>query len=322
MVPGRTADEIDGIRRALSSAEIGRIPPHLTLVPPVNVPEADVARVADLVRTAAAAFVPLALDLGPVTSFLPLNPVCYLAVSGERPVLAALESLVSRLRSGPLAAPASRRELPFVPHVTVNQHMAPERIAPAVAALAGYGAHVVFEGVTVLEFIEAERRWIALFEAPFGEPALLGRGGVEIELSLSDRLDPVAADWSRRWWAQYSVGQYGPDVRPDEPFAITARLGGVIAGAAEGDVRGATCRLARLMVAADRRGTGVGTQLLRATEHHAAGRGCSRVRLEALAGSRAEGFYRGRGYEVTATLPRWREGRDFSLMERALAPYQ
>lgn len=322
MVPGRTADEIDGIRRALSSAEIGRIPPHLTLVPPVNVREVDVATAVDLVRGVAAASAPLALDLGPVTSFLPSNPVCYLAVSGEPPALAAVESLASRLRAGPLAAPSSRRELPFVPHVTVNQHMSRERIAPAVAALAGYEAHVVFEGVTLLEFIEADRRWVALFEAPFGAPALVGRGGVEIELSLSDRLDPPAADWSRRWWAQYSVGQYGPDVRPDEPFAITARLGGVMAGAAEGDVRGATCRLARLMVAADGRGMGVGTQLLRATEHHAVERGCSRVCLEALAGSRAEGFYRGRGYEVTANLPRWREERDFLLMERALPAHQ
>jgi hypothetical protein len=40
--------------------------------------------------------------------------------------------------------------------------------------------------------------------------------------------------------------------------------------------------------------------------------------LEALAGSRAEGFYLGRGYEVVASLPRWREERDFSLMERRL----
>ena len=318
MVPARTADEIDGLRRALSSAEVARIAPHVTLVPPVNVRDDDLPAACDLVREVAAEFPPLALELGPASSFLPANPVCYLAVSGEAGVVEALSVLVSKLRRGPLAAPARRPELPFVPHVTINQHMARERIAPAVAALDGYRAHVVFEGVTLLEFSETERRWAGLFEAPFLEPAVVGRGGVEIELSLSDRLDPIAADWSRRAWELYSIQRFGPAGRAAEAFAITARVAGQLAGAAEGEVRGALCRLGSLMVGADWRGAGVGTQLLRACEHHALDRACARVRLEALAGSRAEGFYRGRGYETVARLPRWRQERDFVLMERSL----
>jgi len=239
-------------------------------------------------------------------------------VTGAQRVLDALSRLVAQLRSGPLAAPASRRELPFVPHVTLSQHMAPERIGPAVAALDGYRAHVVFECVTLLEFSEAERRWCNLAAVPFVAPAVVGRGGLEIELSLSDRPEPIAAEWSRRAWEQYSIQQYGPGVRPDEPFAVAARIDGELAGLAEGEVRGLTCRLARLMVGPDWRGAGVGTQLLRATEHHALEQGCGQVRLEALAGSRAESFYRGRGYEVAARLPRWRQERDFVLMERSL----
>jgi 2'-5' RNA ligase/ribosomal protein S18 acetylase RimI-like enzyme len=318
MVPGRTADEINGLRRALSSGEVERIGPHVTLVPPVNVRQDDVAAVGEFAREVASEFAPLALELGPAATFLPRNPVCYLAVSGEEAALDALVRLASRLGSGALAAPASRRQLAFVPHVTINQHMEPEQIAPAVAALSGYRAGVVFEAVTLLEFSESDRRWSKLVEAPLARPAVVGRGGVEIALSLSSRLDPPAADWSQRAWQQYSARQYGPAVRPDEPFAITARMAGEIAGVAEGEVRSTLCRLARLMVGPDRRGTGIGSQLLRATEHHAAARGCRFVRLEALAGSRAEGFYLGRGYEVVASLPRWREERDFSLMERRL----
>ncbi len=318
MVPGRTADEIDGIRRALASGEIDRIAPHVTLVPPVNVREDDIPAACDLVRAVAAEFAPLALELGPPTSFLPRNPVCFLAVSGATGVLESLGGLVSKLSTRPLAAPPARRVLPFVPHVTINQQMEPGRIATAVAALAAYQAAVVFEAVTLLEFVEAERRWVALCDAPFGAPVVVGRGGVEIELSLSEQLDPGETDWSRRAWEQYSVRQYGPGTVPDVPFAITARLSGEIAGVVEGEIRARVCRLARLMVSPERRGTGVGSQLLRATEHHAVERGCGRVRLEALLGSRAEGFYRGRGYEVTATLPRWREDRDFVVMERVL----
>jgi 2'-5' RNA ligase len=70
MVRGRLADEINGLRRALASAEIDRIAPHVTLVPPVNVTDADVPTACELLRSVAAGFGPLALDLGPPRSFL------------------------------------------------------------------------------------------------------------------------------------------------------------------------------------------------------------------------------------------------------------
>jgi len=318
MVTGRAADEIDGLRRALSSAEIDRIAPHITLVPPVNVTDGEVPVACDLLRSVAAGFGPLELDLGPPTSFLPRNPVCYLTVSGDQEAIGGLASLAAGLATGPLAPPAVRRMRPFVPHVTIRQRMDRDKLVAAVAVLDGYRAHVVFERVTLLEYSAAERRWRDLCDAPFAAPLLRGRGGIEIELSLSRRSDPAVEDWSRRTWEQYAVAQHGPDVRPDEPFTICARIGGVLAGVAEGDVRGLTCRLARLMVSPEWRNAGVGTQLLRASEDHGVESGCARVRLEALAGSRAEGFYLGRGYEVVGTLPRWREERDFVVMETAL----
>jgi GNAT superfamily N-acetyltransferase len=319
MLAGREASEIDGLRRALSSAEINRIAPHVTLVPPVNVAEQDVPPACDLLRSVAADCGPLELDLGPPSSFLPVNPVCYLTVSGETDMLVALASLASRLGTGPLAPPPARPGRAFVAHVTINQHMAPERIAAAVEVLHGYRAHVVFEGVTLLEYSDAERRWRVLCDAPFRGPVLRGRGGVEIELSFSRHPDPGVLDWSRRTWEQYSVAQYGPDVHPDEPFTIAARVNGELAGVVEGEVRGLTCRLARLMVSPEWRSAGVGTQLLRAAEEHAIESGCARIRLETLAGSRAEGFYRGRGYEIVSNLSRWRGERDFVVMEAPLA---
>jgi hypothetical protein len=56
--------------------------------------------------------------------------------------------------------------------------------------------------------------------------------------------------------------------------------------------------------------------MLRAVERLGLERGCGRIRLETLSGGPAEQFYAGRGYVVTGTLPRWREERDFVLMER------
>lgn len=320
MVTGRVADEIDGIRRALASAEIDRIAPHVTLVPPVNVTDAEVSDACDQLRSVAAGFGPLELDLGPPASFLPGNPVCYLEVSGDQSALDDLSLLAARLGTGPLAPPPGRRERPFVPHVTIRQRMDRDKLAAAVSVLDGYRARVVLEHVTLLEYSATERRWRDLCDARFGGPALRGRGGIEIEVSLSRLPDPVVEDWSRRTWEQYAVSQYGPDARPDEAFTIVARADGVLAGVAEGEVRALTCRLTRLMVAPEWRGAGVGTQLLRATEDHGIESGCARVRLDALAGSRAEGFYLGRGYEIVGTLSHWRGERDFVVMEAVLQP--
>ncbi len=39
LIPAPLDREIDGLRRAVGDGALGRIPPHLTLVPPVNVRE-------------------------------------------------------------------------------------------------------------------------------------------------------------------------------------------------------------------------------------------------------------------------------------------
>jgi len=327
MVPGRAADEIDGLRRALGSAEIARIAPHVTLVPPVNVRDEEVQAAADLVRSVAAGSAPVAVVLGPAATFWPRNPVCYVAV-GPGPVClgktaddpTGLASLAARLAVGPLAPPPNRRQRRFVPHVTINQRMQPDLIDPAVRLLGSYRMPVVFERLTLIEFSEPDRRWITASDAQLGTPVVVGRGGLEIELSVSARLDPASADWVNRAWEQYSLEQYGDGVRPDEPYVITARLGAEIAGIAEGEVKGGTCRLARLVVAPQWRSSGIGAQLVRATERLASERGCRRVRLETLAGGRAEGFYEEKGYRVVTRLPRHREERDFVVMERAIGP--
>ena len=55
LVPEPVAAEVDGLRRALGDGSLGRIPPHLTLVPPVNVAEDDVPKALSVLRQAAAA---------------------------------------------------------------------------------------------------------------------------------------------------------------------------------------------------------------------------------------------------------------------------
>ena len=83
LVPPPLDVEIDGLRRAVGDGALGRIPAHLTLVPPVNVREDRLDDAVAVLRRAAAAAAPFEVDLGPPATFLPINPVLYLALAGR-----------------------------------------------------------------------------------------------------------------------------------------------------------------------------------------------------------------------------------------------
>ncbi len=309
---GSVANEIDGLRRALGAKALERIAPHCTLIPPVNVREESLETVLSNVRSAAGKSAPIAVKLGPPATFWPRTPVLYLAVSGD---VEAITVLRDNLGAGLLAPPRARPERCFVPHLTLDQRIEPNRLPHALEALADYRATYCFERVTVLEQ-DANRRWQPLADAALGKPVVAGRGSLDLELSVADLPDPVVAAWADEQWAGYSRERYGEAVRPIKPYALVARADGRPVGFADGEIRAPVLRIGRLIVSPEWRSLGVGSHLLRTLERLGLERGCGRVRLETLSGGRAEQFYAERGYMVTATLPRWREDQDFVLMER------
>jgi 2'-5' RNA ligase len=311
VVEGEVAREIDGMRRALGAAALTRIPPHLTLVPPVNVRDDDLDEAVEIVRLVGQESRPVRLELGPPATFWPRNPVVYLSVGGDIP---AVEALRERLLTGPLSRQDDR---PFVPHVTLDQRIEPERIPAALEAMADYREWVTVERVTTLRFSEAEARWAPLAIATLGRPRVVGTGGLEVELSIGPMLDPAGERFRKLEWTRYELETYGV-ASSDEPFAVTARVASELAGVASGQLRADYCRLGYLIVASHWRGYGVGSHLLRAVEDMARERRSPAVRLETRAGGVAEAWYRDRGYVTIGLLPRWRGGLDFAAMERVL----
>lgn len=203
LLDGRLAAEVDGLRRACGDPALGRVPAHITLVPPVNVRGDDLPAALARLRTAAAApRGPIEVTLGPPASFLPGNPVLYLAVGGAD--LAALH----RVRHTVFGYPLERTlTWPFVPHVTLADGITPERLGAALVALADYEAPATFDRVHLLE--EGEGRvWTPLADCPLGPQDLVGRGGFEVELTTSWLLDPEAARFLADHGAAPDTGPY------------------------------------------------------------------------------------------------------------------
>lgn len=276
LLPPAVAAEVDGLRRALGDRALGRIAPHVTLVPPVNVPAARLGDALGVLRAAAAACPPLTLDLGPPGTFAPATPVVHLRVGGPDPDVAALAALREAVFRPPLARPLT---WPWVPHVTLVDGAEPDRITAAVAALAGYRATVALERVHLLE--EGRGRvWTPVADAAFAAPAVVGRGGPALELDVTDGPGPEAA-------ALLAGGR---------PFTVTARRDGAVVGAARGWTGAGEARLEVLAVAAGERGTGVGSRLLAAVESLAAGRGCTAVLAVVDGPGDLAGFLRHRGW--------------------------
>jgi len=268
-----------------------------------------------VLREAAAPTPPLTLQLGPPTTFLPANPTLYLSASG--PGAQALQDLRDRVFVPPLERPLTWA---FVPHVTIADEMDPARVAASVDALAGYRRTVTFDRVHLLEEskTDAGRVWHPIADASFAAPAIVGRGGIELELTVSERPDEEAAAFSAHAWERYWVDVGGPeDVDHEEPFTIVARRNGDIVGVAEGWTHGGVAYLRDLIVASELRAQGVGSRLLAAFESLAAERDATRLALRTYRDEPAYGFYRHRGWVDEASWD-WKHGREFVQMRRDL----
>jgi 2'-5' RNA ligase len=214
LVPEPFATEIDGLRRALGES-LERVPPHITLVPPVNVRVEDLGAVFALLRSSsAAATESFTVTVGPAVTFHPVNPVVYLAVTGDG--VDELRALRERVCTGPFGRPLT---YDFVPHVTVVEHTTPDRIEAAMVALADYRVDVTFESAFVLQQREHGHIWDPIADARFELPGVVGRGGIETEITVSTLADPEVLEF------------LGPDIElpAADACAVARREGRVVA---------------------------------------------------------------------------------------------
>jgi 2'-5' RNA ligase/GNAT superfamily N-acetyltransferase len=315
-VAGHGAAEIDGLRRALGGSGLGRIAPHVTLVPPVNVAERDLGDVLRRVRSVATEE-PAEVVVGPARTFTPRTPVVYLEVAGDTARIAGLRR---RLAVPPLVPSVPRVERPFVPHVTIGGRVAGPKIAAALAMLAEFQLAMKLSTVALCEQdeIAPRRPWRVIADVILGSGSTVGRGGREINFVGSTILDPEVAAWAAVTPGEDALAEGATAPSPEDPFVLVAYEADRPVGAVVGSLDGPAVGIHTVRVDEKRHNEGIGGQLVRALERAAAARGCSRVAFVASADGPLGGFLSHLGYAPTV-LRKGRDGEDRVTLERLIS---
>ncbi|QBR92098.1 2'-5' RNA ligase family protein [Nocardioides euryhalodurans] len=136
-IPEPWATQLQDYRTALGDETATMIPTHITLVPPTEVADDDLAVIEDHLAAAAAEVGAFGIHLRGTGTFRPVSPVVFVTLAEG---ISQCEQLAAHVRRGPLDVPL---QFPYHPHVTIAHHLADEVLDRAFEELAGF--ECVFE---------------------------------------------------------------------------------------------------------------------------------------------------------------------------------
>ncbi|MDN4173681.1 2'-5' RNA ligase family protein [Nocardioides sp. SOB77] len=138
-IPQPWASELQDYRTALGDETATMIPTHITLVPPTELAEDDVAAVEEHLAAVADRQPTFLVHLRGTGTFRPVSPVVFVSlVEG----ISQCEQLAAAVRRGPLEVELA---YPYHPHVTIAHHLGDEQLDQAFEDLADFECEFLVE---------------------------------------------------------------------------------------------------------------------------------------------------------------------------------
>lgn len=167
-IPEPWGSQLHAARAGFGDPLAALVPPHITILPPTEIAEEDLAAFEDHLAAVCADNDPFEVALRGTGTFRPVSPVVFVQVSRG---IGCCERLERAVRSGPVL-----RELEFNyhPHVTVAHHLDDATLDRAYAELADFGCTFTAGSLDLYEQ-GADCVWQPVRSHPLGEARRLPR---------------------------------------------------------------------------------------------------------------------------------------------------
>ena len=152
-------------RAKVGDSQATSVPPHVTLLPPTEVPLADRSLISAHLAEVAATHPPFDMHLSGTGTFAPVSAVVFVAVARG---IGNCELIANDVRRGPLARSLS---YPYHPHVTVAHDVPPDMLDLAYSGLSDLSAEFRVEHFTEFEQTP-DGAWVVAREYPLTGPPL------------------------------------------------------------------------------------------------------------------------------------------------------
>lgn len=151
-IPEPWATELQDYRTSVGDTTATQIPTHITLVPPTEVPDADLQAVCAHLTRAASSVPRFDIHLRGTGTFRPVSPVVFVTLAEG---ISGCEVLAGAVRQGPLEV---ELHYPYHPHVTIAHHLDDQALDRAFAELADFECRFAVDAFS-LYVHEADTGW-------------------------------------------------------------------------------------------------------------------------------------------------------------------
>ncbi len=151
-IPEPWGTQLQDYRTSIGDEHATLIPTHITLIPPVEVSEADLDQLHVHLERVAAAHNSFGVHLRGTGTFRPVSPVVFVTVAEG---IGGCEQLAVALREGPLDVSL---QFPYHPHVTVAHHLPDDVLDRAFTELADFECVFGIDAIHLFEH-DASAGW-------------------------------------------------------------------------------------------------------------------------------------------------------------------